>query len=510
MGYIPDWTPMSGALASNDMVLVLDVSDKTDSAEGTNKLLEGDYVVQDPSAAGATVTNGGNIQLDGNTLTVVASGSLDLNTNTLDIGGNLTTDGALTIAGAVITFGGHSLTISGTGSLVLGTNTFTVSSPATLDLNSNTLALTTGNLSFVAPALGATITLSDDGTLDLGGNTLTLSSGAILDLGGFTLTADGNVTFTGTSVTVGGNTYDLDMLGAPGVDNRLAVWSSSKLVEADIAQTGGGVLTLSAATPQTLEVLTGGTLDLNGTTLDIATSGVLNLNNQQLTLTGTGTLDLGISRTLAVKDGNITLRGGGGELQLAGKTLAVTTGNVTLVGGAVSGGTLTLGDNGLTVSGGSPSITGGGTLALAGFTATVAKTGTVAMTDDVDTHWAAANGAFGPYFNLYSNPDNGHNSTSWIDYDAGFIWLGATYGSQAAKLAFGGRLTGAGTGKIRVTARSDGLVKATLDIPNNSNNYQVVTTDFTLPASNDSYIFELQVSSSSTYMWVTASAVICA
>ncbi len=71
---ITQLTQLSAQPAANDLLVVVDVSDTTMAASGTNKKIPAAYVVTTTGNA-ATVSGGGTITLGGNDLTVAKTGS---------------------------------------------------------------------------------------------------------------------------------------------------------------------------------------------------------------------------------------------------------------------------------------------------------------------------------------------------------------------------------------------------------------------------------------------------
>ncbi len=74
-------TALSAAPATNDLLAIVDVSDTTMAASGTNKKIVAAYFAN-TDGTDAKITGGGTVALGGNTLTVGASGTAILNAGT--------------------------------------------------------------------------------------------------------------------------------------------------------------------------------------------------------------------------------------------------------------------------------------------------------------------------------------------------------------------------------------------------------------------------------------------
>lgn len=266
----------------------------------------------------------------------------------------------------VVLADGSSASVTGGGTIALGGYTVTFSDGATIDLSGGTLTITAGNVTFTT-----------GGTLDLNSQTLTLTAstgGGTLNLNGRTFTvATGNVTLTGDAAGV-----------------NLTVSSSGTL------DLNGNALDVADGNVN----LTAGTLDLNGETLTVTATtggGTLNLAGYTLTMPKTGTVATGTGtsgRVASWSDTNTlaaaTLaKSGAGVLTLsAGSAYTLTvpkTGTVP-VGTGTDGRVAKWSGDANTLAADTLAKTGAGVLTLAAasdYTATVASTGTVAMTSDI-------------------------------------------------------------------------------------------------------------------------------
>lgn len=287
MPKITDYGALGATPAAGDQFVLVDVSDTSQSADGTTKRLDADYLVLGDGSL-ATVTGGGTIALGGYTLTLSADATIDLS------------GGSLTITAGNVTF-------STAGTLDLNSQTLTLTASTgggTLNLNGKTLAIATGNLTVTANAAGTALTVNEDGTLSLGGNTLEINDGNVtitegtLDLNAETLTV--TATTGGGTLNLGGFTLTMPKTGTvvtgTGTDGRVAAWSgdANTLAATTLAKSGAGVLTLSAAGGYTLTVPKTGTVVVGtGTTGRVAKFSDANtLTADTLAKTGAGVLTL--------------------------------------------------------------------------------------------------------------------------------------------------------------------------------------------------------------------------
>jgi len=92
-------TQLSATPATGDLLAIVDVSDTTMSAGGTNKKITANRFAWTNGTA-ATITGGGTVALGGNALTVSDSGTLALGGNTLTVPAS----GTVALLGAINTF----------------------------------------------------------------------------------------------------------------------------------------------------------------------------------------------------------------------------------------------------------------------------------------------------------------------------------------------------------------------------------------------------------------------
>ncbi|MDG9967934.1 autotransporter-associated beta strand repeat-containing protein [Achromobacter mucicolens] len=368
---------------------------------------------------GATdIGNGATLALAGNGSLAASSGVI--NNGTFDISG--TTAGAsvqaLTGAGAT-TLGSRTLTltnaagtyagaIDGTGGITLNAGTQTLTGNNTYSgattINGGTLALAgngniaassglvnNGRFDISGTAAGASLkALSGTGVIALGSQSLTVNSaagdfsGVIGGAGGFTV-AGGTQTFSGVNIYTGatdiGNGATLALAGSgslaasSGVINNGTFDISSTTAGASItALTGAGITTLGSRTltltnaAGTYAGAIGGT---GGITLNAGTqtltgnntySGATKINGGTLALAGNGGA---AASNVVVNNGTFDISGatagasvtglsGGGAVALGSRTLTISNA-ASAFGGAIDG------TGGLTVGGGTQTLTGANT-----------------------------------------------------------------------------------------------------------------------------------------------------
>ncbi len=327
----------------------------------------------EPNIVNLTVNkSAGTLTLSGNVVVAngatTTSGTLDLQTNTLAIGGPFAV-----IAGGTVTSTTGTLTVTGTAS------------------STGIIATNAGKMLFSS-------TLQNNGTLSLGTGTATstgnfTNAGSVLFSGGGLLDLQASFLKTGTgSLTPSTGTIRLSGTGSP----SLAGYTYANLI---LTKTGGGTVSVSASSTLTGTLTTSGahTLDVSNaggfnvvgtTTIGSGTTYLVNaassthagsvVNNGALTLT-TGLLSVGgdwtDTGTLTVSTGTTTFNGSGAqsigtEANFSNLTIAKSGGTVTFTGNVtssqvltLSSGTLALGANTLTFSGsGTPLVVSGGTL----------------------------------------------------------------------------------------------------------------------------------------------------
>ncbi len=367
-------------------------------------------------------TTGGNVTLNGNTLTVNAaagttyagllSGSGGLTKQgvaSLRLSGLNTYTGATTVTAGTLALGANNVLANGTqvvvngGTLALTTRRDTVAgvqlqsgsitgttgvltSATDFDLQSGTVTGVLGGAVALNKSTGGTVLLSgantytgatniNSGTLRLGAasriadtSAVTVASGALFDLNSFAETVGsvaggGDITLGSATLTAGGNgastTYSGALSGTGG-----------------LTKTGAGVMTLSGAnTYSGVTTISAGTLRASG--------GNAIGNGSQVMLANVATASLDLTSDEAI--GNLSGGGTtGGRVTLNGNTLTVNESGATTYSGVMSGtGGLTKEGAGALTLAGVNTFTGpvtinGGSVALSGGSA-LADTGAVAL-----------------------------------------------------------------------------------------------------------------------------------
>jgi outer membrane autotransporter protein len=380
---------ISGATTAGT-TYILKTGSGTQTLSGNNTTTGGGAVRVD---GGTLVLTGGNAVGNNNVLETTSGtvnlqaaetvgGLLGLATGTLQLNGN-----TLTITGVTGVVGAISLgNITGTGGLIINSAGFAQQFVTALDYTGDT-TITAGTLGFGANDIlnDATDVTLNGGTLNLAtfsdtvtsvslqsgtiNGTGTLTSGSTFDVQSGTVNArlggavGLNKTTAGTVTLTGANTYT----GTTSVTGgTLAVTGAGALASGQISVNGGTLSTDSDALADTadIEVLNSGTWTTAGTdtvgdvTLTLGTiNGSGTITAATYTQTG-GTLAAGVTVNAA---GPKTLSGGtiAGTLGGAGAT-TVQTGTTTLTG-TINGGTTVTSGGILSVAGGS--VTGNLTLA---------------------------------------------------------------------------------------------------------------------------------------------------
>jgi fibronectin-binding autotransporter adhesin len=309
------------------------------SAQTALSVSAGTLALNDTNQTIGSLAGAGSVQLGSGDLTTGA-----LNTSTMFTGviagtgaltkigtGTMTLGGANTYTGATNVTAG-TLRFVGGGSVAAG-SAVSVSSGATLDLNGT--AQTVGSLA------GAGSVALEGGSLAAGANNgSTLFSGTMDGAGSFTKLGTGTLTFGGANTYTGATTV---------------AGGSLRFV-------GGGTLSDQSA----VEVLSGATLDLNGTTQTVGSlAGAGNV------LLGTGALIVGGYSSSTVYSGTMS---GAGSLTKAGAGILTFAGTNTYTGDTtIAAGTLRFDVGGRLSGATAVSVSSGATLDLNGTTHTLAS-----------------------------------------------------------------------------------------------------------------------------------------
>ena len=377
--------------------------------------------------AGGTVTDAGNIDIDG-TLTVSAAGqTVTLDGAGNDLTGNVTLTGAavtlvdttataiagITATGALGVTSGGAITQSGvitndgqTATLDAGTNAITLDQSndfGTLDVNGavTNLAVTdVDDIILAAVTTSGTLqvtaggAVSDSGTIVAGGATTISNAGAtvILDEAANNFAAIG---VTGTTVTlVDTNGIDLAATTATGA---LSVTAGGDIIDSGVITNDGQTATLDAGTNAiTLDQSSDfGTLDVNGAVTNLAVTDVDDIIVAAVTTSGT----LQVTAGGAVSDSGTIVAGGATTISNAGATVILDEAANNFAAIGVTGTTVTLVDtNGIdlaaTTATGALSVTAGGAVSdsgtiVAGGATTISNAGATVILDEAANNFAA-------------------------------------------------------------------------------------------------------------------------
>ena len=339
------------------------------------------------SGQNGPVTFGGSLTVSGGTFTAgtgvnTFSGSSQVISGTISIpkvtvNGTYANTGTLTVSTALA--GSGTLTQNANSTLNIG-GTSTVSTLAASANTPNTVAYNGSGAQTVMATTYNNLTVSGGNTKTLAGaatvnGTLTIAASTTLADGGFTLTANGNVSNSGThsgtgqiSLTGGSGLHSLSGTGA---------YQNLTLNDANGASIASGTSTVNGTLTLTSGVLSGGggALTLgNSAAISVAAGSLSSLTptfgtSLNLTYNGTGATTTGAELpTSTTVLNNLTINDAAGVTLNASATLK---GRLTLTSGALS-----IGANTLTLNGGitttSGSLTGGSTssLSVGGSTAT--------------------------------------------------------------------------------------------------------------------------------------------
>ncbi|QQE12264.1 autotransporter-associated beta strand repeat-containing protein [Planctomycetota bacterium] len=413
-------------IGSNDMTLGGDISgvsglNKTDgdhtlTLSGTNTysgdttinagmiIAENGNAIGDSSlvtiadVAGAILQLNGDETIGGLTGGGTTGGEVNLQANTLTIGGDTTFDGVISGTGSLAITGTGTLTLGGantfTGGTTLNGGVTTVNSDGALGTGSVTVAGASGLIAGVSSVtlantvtLNDTLTISGDNDLTLNGNIsgtsgLTKTGDGMLVLNGYN-TYSGDTTLSGGAVIAGSDSAFGDSAGAISVTANTSLESDhdDRTLDNDFTIDLNSILTVSGTFDL---LLTGdidgeggltkegdGTLTLSGnntyTGATLVSGGILQvmnddaLGNGTLTILGSAELivadivtdldnDIAIdlSQTFTVGElGDMTLSGvisgDGGLLKVGSGTLTLTNDNTYSGGTMLSAGGITVG-----------------------------------------------------------------------------------------------------------------------------------------------------------------------
>ncbi len=387
------------------------------------------------TVSGTFITDDSSIELDS---TVKLQGGAKIQGASADAKGAITNNGTLEIAGAATLLNdllantghiiqvddGKTLTLSGT-EITGGTiNNYSGALGGTIDVTGNSTV--DGN----ATLNKGVVTVESDVTLTL--DDATVSASTITNGGTVQVDASKKLTLAGSKLTGGALTVSgtLDSSGSTTITN--ANISNSHLIEAI-----GGVLALVATTSATAMTNDGGTIqannaeldingdDLTGATIDggtvtiagmLESTGTSAINNGDITNTGTITVTSGTLTidppVLHTLTNSHLIEANGGELDISGELIVNTADLKAIGGGILKLTTLTITNDGGTV--------------------TVDGTSKLYLTDVSINGGSLSNSG-----NLYGV--SGSNAISAVVINAGTIEV------QAGTLDLSGGLTGAGS-----------------------------------------------------------------
>lgn len=299
----------------------------TGVAISANRYLIADTIT---NASGATIANSG--RLEGRTA-IINNGTLNSNTATSSLVGNITNQGTLqargSVQGNVTNAATHSFTVTGN---LEQSGDFS---------NQGTLAVSGGNLTSTGDLTNT--------------STLTIASGRTLTTDDVDNNAGGSITL-GSNAILSGNTLENRASISVGAGGTLR--STSTDSNDDLRNTASGTITFTGST---------GTANLSSASGEIVNQGTINFNAGTVLVTGnvsgTGTLAIGNGAIFKTGSANQSI---GNAMSFAGVSTHDTNGFDATISGNISGsgglsktglGTLTL--NGTNTFSGPTSITGG-------------------------------------------------------------------------------------------------------------------------------------------------------
>ncbi|MFZ0422007.1 MAG: hypothetical protein WAL80_03930 [Xanthobacteraceae bacterium] len=367
---------LDDAIVTNNKTLLIN--------SGTTLTLDGGTVI-----SGNTITDNGTIDVTG-AATINGGANLTGGQVTVESGQTLTLDGATLTNTTVNDIGtlnidaNNTLTLSGASGVTIDGST---SSNGTVD-NSGTVALGSSTLTLLS---GGFLTLDDGGKLTLSGGTISGTGGATLANAGNTISGFGAIGIgspntlnldnqSGGTIEALGGTLTVKINSAVSNEGTLEAASAAtlKITVGAIDNTGNIQVdgTLAADQPTAnggkLTLNDGGTVTLAGGTIDSDVSGN-QLKNSGNAISGFGQIGDGT-------DNNLTLNNASGTVEASGGILTLDTRNTILNAGtleAASGATLQVDDVTINNTGNiqvdgtlkfaaQTTLTGGGTLTLAG------------------------------------------------------------------------------------------------------------------------------------------------
>jgi len=348
-------------------------------ASGQTLFVQGSGTTLDIQA-GSTYSNLGTLRIEtGATATIVDaqtnSGTLYVNSGTLNLNAALTNTGTVTVTGFGASLSTTTVANSGTMTISAGTTSGVITNTGTLSFagTSTNTSLTISN------ANGATLNVSalnTNGTVTVDSVTSNAGSLVYATGRGNTFTADTFATSSGTILMTGSATASTYLKVTSGTFTNSGTIttevSQRAYINADMTNTG----TLNFNT-NTYFSKVGGTYS-NAGTLNIATGKTLFVEGSGTTLTlqtgttfnNSGTLSIGSGSTLTMQ----VAYSGAGALTLAGGTAVLNAAYTVTTGGAIT----TSSGSILTINGG---LTNAGTLTIAASTVsgTMTNTGTIAL-----------------------------------------------------------------------------------------------------------------------------------
>ncbi|WP_343883867.1 filamentous hemagglutinin N-terminal domain-containing protein, partial [Rhodanobacter caeni] len=353
---------------------------------GNITLSAGGVITQ--NAGTSLVSNGGDISLTGNAVTL--SGTLDASNP--DITGDVTlTSGGGGLSVQDIT--GDTVTMNATGGgitqtdgvITAATLTGSAAGDATLNRSTNVIAKLDGfsaaNISLAnstALTLAGNIVAGDAGATPAVAGNITLSAGGVItqDAGSSLASNGGDISVTGSAVTLNGTldasnpdtTGDVSLTSSAGGLSVQDITGDTVTMNA----TGGGITQTDGLI--TAAVLTGsasGDLTLNRSTNviaaldDFSAANIWVANSTLLTIAGN--IVAGDAGGTPVVPGNITLSSGGVITQSASSSLASNGGDISITGSATGPGSTLILDGTLDAGSGAVSLsTAAGDLTLGG------------------------------------------------------------------------------------------------------------------------------------------------